>query len=170
MTGFDIPLFNLINRTFSNPFFDLLMPIFSRLGGGELYFILGILLLFTKKRETKMLGLLIIAGLTFSYYAVGFLKVAFARPRPFAALPNVILMGEMSKSPSFPSNHASTAFMTAVLLSSRFKKHALFYLLAALMAFSRMYIGVHYPSDVLGGAFIGLIIGWFLLQVDRQIK
>lgn len=167
---FDLPVFNLINHTLSCQVLNFVMPLVSRLGGGELYFLVGFLLLFSKKRETKMLGIFLIAGLTISYYIVGFLKVFTARPRPFIALTNVILLGPADKTPSFPSNHAVTAFMTAFLLASHFKKYILFYLLAAAVAFSRVYIGVHYPSDILAGAVVGIVIGWLLVKISSSLR
>ena len=166
---FDLPVFNFINHTLSNHFFNVVMPVISRLGGGELYLLIGILLLLSKKREFKMMGIVLLAGFTLSYYIVGALKIIIARPRPFAALANVILLSSVDKTPSFPSNHAVTAFMVATFLSGRFKKYILFYSFAALVAFSRIYIGVHYPSDVIAGAVIGIAIGLLLVKLDRYL-
>ena len=163
---FDLPVFNFINHTLSCRPLNLLMPVVSRLGGGELYFLLGILLLFSGKREIKILGITLLAGLTISYYVTAVLKILIARPRPFIAFTNVILLGPMEKSYSFPSNNAVTAFMAASLLISRFRMRALFYSLAVLAGLSRIYIGVHYPSDIIGGAIIGLIIGLFLVKIQ----
>ena len=163
---FDLPVFNFINHTLSCRPLNLFMPVVSRLGGGELYFLLGILLLFSGKREIKILGITLLAGLTISYYVTAVLKILIARPRPFIAFTNVILLGPMEKSYSFPSNHAVTAFMAASLLISRFRMRALFYSLAVLAGLSRIYIGVHYPSDIIGGAIIGLIIGLFLVKIQ----
>lgn len=170
MASFDVLVFNFINHGLSNQFCDFIMPLISRLGGGILYFLLGILFLFLKKKETKLLGVFLIAGLTISYYSVGFMKILFARPRPFITLPNAILLGAVEKGFSFPSNHAAISFMAAFLLASRFKMHIIFYFLASLVAFSRVYIGVHYPSDVIGGAIIGCLIGWILLHVWRKFE
>ena len=163
---FDTNGLNFINHTLSNQYLNIFMPLVSRLSGGELYFALGLLLLFSRKKELKTLGIALLAGLTISYYIVGVLKVLIARPRPFTVLANVILLGPMDKSYSFPSNHAVTAFMAASLFAGRFKKMgALFYSLAVLVAFSRVYIGVHYPSDVICGAVIGIIIGSLLKKL-----
>lgn len=166
---FDIPLFNLINHGLSNPFFNFLMPVLSRIGDGEVYFALAVLLLFSKKRQMKTLGILLLAGLTVSYYAVGVLKVSIARPRPFLVLPDVLLLAS-EKTFSFPSNHASAAFMAAVLLSSRFRKGVIFFTLAALIGISRIYIGVHWPTDVIGGALIGMIIGLVLVDIAKRLN
>jgi undecaprenyl-diphosphatase len=61
---------------------------------------------------------------------------------------------------SFPSGHATTAFAGAVALSYLWRRAApLFFLLAAAIAFSRVYVGVHYPGDVLAGAALGSLVG-----------
>lgn len=159
---FDGPIFNFINRVIGNPFFDFLMPILTVIGSGEFIFIISILLFFSKKKETKALGVLLIAGLTISFYATSTLKVIIARPRPFLVIPGAI-QHIVENSFSFPSNHAASSFMAALLLSNRFRHYIVFYLLASLVCISRIYLGVHYPTDVLGGAIIGTAIGYFLV-------
>ncbi|MDP3790901.1 MAG: phosphatase PAP2 family protein [Candidatus Omnitrophota bacterium] len=167
---FDIPVFNFINHNLSNHFLNYVMPIISRMGGGELYFALGVLLLFSRKRELKILGIALLAGITVSYYIVTVLKVFIARPRPFVALANVIFLGPTERGYSFPSNHTTMAFMTVSLLASHFKKYILFYSFAALVAFSRVYMGVHYPIDVLSSAILGCFIGWPLVRISRLLE
>lgn len=167
---FDLSVLNFINRTLSNQLLNFIMPVLSRIGGNELYFVIGLVLLFSRKREFKVLGMALLAGLTVSYYVVGLLKISIARPRPFMALANVILLGPVEKGYSFPSGHAATAFMTASLLANHFKRYFLFYLLAALIGFSRIYMGVHYPSDVLTGAAIGITIGYLLTGISRKFE
>lgn len=166
---FDIPVFNFINNTLSNRLFDLVMPVITYFGASELYVILGIGLLFSRKKEFKTLGVVLLAGITISYYIVAILKVFVARPRPFMSLTNVILLSRAERTYSFPSNHAVTIFMVAALFTGHFRKYALFYSFAALICFSRVYIGVHYPADVLIGAIIGSLIGWFLIKLDRSL-
>jgi len=168
MIFFDIPVFNFINHTLSNQAFNFIMPVISRLGQGELYFTLGILLLFSKKKELKTLGVILLAGLTISYYIVAILKISIARPRPFVTISNVILLGPAEKGYSFPSNHTVTAFMAALLLAGHFKKYILFYSFAALVGISRIYVGVHYPSDVICGAAIGIAVGYLLTRVSKE--
>lgn len=165
MNFFDIQVLNFINHTLSNQVFNFVMPFISRLGQGELYFALGILLIFSRKKELKILGISLLAGLTISYYLVYVLKILIARPRPFVVFSNIILLGPAEKGYSFPSNHAVAAFMVASLLAANFKKYILFYSLAALIGFSRIYMGVHYPTDILAGAAIGIIIGILLSRL-----
>ncbi len=99
------------------------------------------------------------------------LKVAFERPRPGAGIPQADpLMGAHGY--SMPSGHAATAFAGAVALSYLWRRAApLFCLLAAAIAYSRVYVGVHYPGDALVGAALGAAVGaaWvFALTSPRQ--
>jgi undecaprenyl-diphosphatase len=83
----------------------------------------------------------------------------WARPRPFTAHPaDAHLFVPASHDPSFPSDHATAAFAIAVAILLRHRKAGVVALvLAALVAVSRVVVGVHYPSDVLGGAAIGAL-------------
>jgi undecaprenyl-diphosphatase len=87
------------------------------------------------------------------------LKVAVERPRPSQTIPQADpLMG--ASGGSFPSGHAASAFAGAVALSYLWRRGTpLFLLLAAAIAFSRVYVGVHDPGDVLAGAALGTVVG-----------
>ena len=165
----DRTIFYFINHALSNPFFDFIMPVVSAIGDGPLLFAASFILLFSKKRELKILGLIIMSGLTINYYIVSGLKTLVARPRPFLVLPDVLLLAA-EKSMSFPSNHAATAFMAATALTAYFKKYAvILYLFALAIAVSRVYMGVHYPSDIAAGAVIGIAIGYILVRVGHRV-
>lgn len=86
-------------------------------------------------------------------------KAAVDRPRPPAALPGLdALMGAGGS--SFPSGHAATSFAGLAVLGAAFPRLLpLLVPLAAAVAFSRVYVGVHYPTDVLAGAGVGLAVG-----------
>jgi undecaprenyl-diphosphatase len=168
--SFDITVFNFINHTLSNHALNVIMPVVSRLGGGELYFLIGAAMLFSKKKEVRILGITLLAAMTVSYNITATIKILIARPRPFIGLGNVIVLGLADKGYSFPSGHSVTAFATAVILASHFRRHVLFYSLAAIMAFSRVYVGAHYPSDVITGSIIGILIGLVLVKVLSSLR
>ncbi len=107
----------------------------------------------------RMLAVLIIAALT-SFT----LKNVIVRERPFKLYPDIEKLSQAG-SYSFPSGHTLEAFAIAVALSIFFpKKRFIFPLIlwASLVAYSRMALGVHYPSDVLAGFLIGSLIGWIV--------
>jgi undecaprenyl-diphosphatase len=100
---------------------------------------------------------------------VGFL---WFRPRPFVDLTDVIkLIDKSALDPSFPSGHASIAFALAFGLLLHNRKWGAFMLaLAALVGFSRVWVGVHYPLDVIGGLLVGLVAAWFTAPVKKAIE
>lgn len=163
-------LFCLVNKACAHPALDLVMPLITVLGSGEFIFALSMILLFAvRKKEKKVAGLLLLAGLTLSYYFVYFFKNWIARPRPPFVFADVHIVGTVEKSSSFPSGHAAVAFMAAVILS-RYYRHALalFFGLAGLVALSRVYLGMHFVTDVVSGAALGSIIGYALARVTKQ--
>jgi undecaprenyl-diphosphatase len=102
---------------------------------------------------------------------VGILKEAIERPRPFRSIPDADPLTTFTVGYAFPSGHAATSFAGAVMLSVFFRR-ALPWLvvLAAGVAYSRVYVGVHYPGDVLAGAALGTVwaLGW--LAVFRTLR
>lgn len=91
------------------------------------------------------------------------------RPRPFAAMPHVLLLLHHSADPSFPSDHAviAGAFVGGLVLVSR-PIGVLAAALAVVLAFARVYAGVHYPADVIGGLLIGALVGVLLVALARD--
>lgn len=166
---FDIKLFYLINKGCVNPFFDCLMPWVTRLGSGEFIFCIAIILLLFKKSEKRTGGILLLASLTVSYYATGILKGLAKRPRPFMVFHDVHLLAQAGGY-SFPSGHTILAFMTAAVLSQFFGRpwRGVFFLLASLVGFSRVYLGVHYVSDVIAGAAVGTLIGYAAVTLAKN--
>lgn len=162
----DINIFYFINNTCANPIFDILMPIVSEIGSGEAIFILSFLPLLLAKKDKKRSAVLLWAGLSVTYYTVYFFKDAVARPRPFMQLPDVRLF-IAEKQFSFPSGHATQAFMAATVASGYFRVGVFYFISAALVAISRVYMGVHYFSDVLAGATIGILVGYGLVKFFR---
>lgn len=105
------------------------------------------------------------------------LKASFRKPRPFVRYPDIIYKKSEAGNYSFPSGHTSSAFSTATSVSLLCKKWYVVvpaYAYAASVGYSRMYLGVHYPSDVLAGALIGsgtAYLNWKISQrINRKAK
>lgn len=167
----EIRIFHYINRDIHNPVFDAIMPILSELGSGWFVFVLtmAILIIFRKDEKMRRLSVLLFAGLTLTYYTVSLLKYWFSRPRPFEAMSGVCVLAGADTA-SFPSGHSAVIFMAAALLSNSLGKRFVFYTIACLVAFSRIYLGVHYLSDVIAGSVIGALAGYWLIKVSEKKK
>jgi undecaprenyl-diphosphatase len=99
------------------------------------------------------------------------LKAATDRARPFETIPQADPLLRATVGQSMPSGHAATSFTGAVLLSYLLPRSAPYvFLFAAAIAFSRIYVGVHYPSDVVAGAALGAAVGLVGLAVLRLLR
>lgn len=99
------------------------------------------------------------------------LKYSINRTRPFVTYPDLVKL-DTGGSPSFPSGHTSDAFAAATSLSIAFPKWYVMvpsYLWAGSVAYSRMHLGVHYPSDVLAGALIGSGSAWLTWKLNKWV-
>lgn len=147
------------------------MPIVSALGNmGILWIILGmIIILFGKGKDKKKWGVLLLLCLAVTALVSNFfIKPAIQRVRPFDKLSLEILI-QKPHDFSFPSGHTSAAFSAATVFYMHNKKFGVFmYLFAFLMAFSRLYLLVHYPSDILIGGLIGTGISWYITKTAEK--
>lgn len=139
---------------------------------GLVWFALGFLLfLKEEKKDHWFFAPLIAAGGASWLMAEKILKPLIARPRPAADIGAVILGMDINGSYSFPSGHATIAWAMAVVLSRKEPKWRwIFYLLAILISFSRIYIGKHFPLDVIGGGLLGWGIGHISLFVASHLR
>jgi undecaprenyl-diphosphatase len=114
-----------------------------------------------------------LAALVLGFVSSEVLKSLVMQPRPFVSLPDVRLLISPPSSYSFPSVNATYAFaassgasLTARRLLGRLPIWVWGFLaLAVAVSYSRVYVGVHYPSDVLSGAIIGILIGWLVASI-----
>ena len=129
--------------------------------GGVFWILLGIILLFSKKTRpagvAALLALLVGALITNVC-----LKNFVARIRPYEVVEGLRLMIERQRDYSFPSGHTAASFasVTALYLAGEKKMWKVALVLAVLIALSRLYLYVHYPTDVLGGMLLGCLAGY----------
>ena len=169
----DLWLFQLFNGTCSNAFFDKLMPFITDLNHWIIAWTAMFVWLFWKggkKGRIAAIALILTVVVTDQLNS-GFLKELFGRIRPCHVLDDINLLINCGGGKSFPSSHAANMYAVAVILSFYFRQYRyVYFFLAAAIAFSRIYVGVHYPFDVMGGAVVGLITGNVILLVFNNIK
>ncbi|OGC78103.1 MAG: hypothetical protein A2145_02385 [candidate division Zixibacteria bacterium RBG_16_40_9] len=170
--AWDKSLFRWINSDWQNSVFDFLMPIITNFSHWRLPIIIILLALFIwggkKGRWAVVLGIVAVGLSDFSSSQM--LKPLFGRFRPCYVFPDVHLLIDCSKSYSFPSNHAVNFFSAAMLFTFFYKKTGiLLFLIAILVAISRVYVGVHYPFDTVGGAFWGILGAGLIIVLANKI-
>lgn len=120
-------------------------------------------------RPAVAASLAIALALAANAAATAALKAAVDRPRPPEADPEIVPLVPVPESASFPSGHASSAFAAAAALALFLPRRRWpLVVAAALVGLSRIWLGVHYPTDVLAGALLGLAIGYLVGRVTRR--
>lgn len=136
---------------------------------GGIWVVLSCVLLISKR--TRAIGVMSLIALANSFLINNLiLKNLVARTRPYEVIQGLTLLIERQTDLSFPSGHTAASFAVAVIiyreLPHRYGIAAL--ILAVSIGFSRLYLGVHYPSDVIGGALSGILIAVFVSKCFRM--
>jgi undecaprenyl-diphosphatase len=172
LLAFDEVLFELIHSEWRHPALDFLMPLISNKWNWALP-IVGFHL-YSLGRDRKkgvllMLSALLLVAVT--DVTATRLKGAFLRLRPQRPVSDMALIEARPASSSFPSNHAVNAFALATLYCAYHSSFCgVFLAAAALVAYSRIYLGAHYPLDVVAGATLGIALAYLFVRASRSLK
>ena len=150
---------------------DFIIPIYTSLGeDGIIWIALGLVLLIPKKyRKT---GIMVLAALLVMLVVNNIvLKNLIARPRPCWVYPEMVQLVHNPSSFSFPSGHTTSAFAVAFTVFSQHKKFGKVVIgMSAIMAFTRLYVFVHYPTDIYGGILVAMAITTFVCFMEKNFS
>lgn len=163
--------FLYVLQSLHNPILDKIMVAITTLGDdGIFWIIVGLGMLIFKK--TRKCGAMMLLTMAICYIVgnIG-LKNIIQRPRPCRIDPSVPLLIPFPSEYSFPSGHTLHGFAAATAIFLHFKKPGIAALvLASLIAFSRMYLFVHFPTDILGGIIIGVGMAVLIYRLEKKIR
>ena len=172
----DNEIFLSINKLSKSTYYlDYFMLIMTSLGNALVIVpVAGMILFFHNKESFKYNFLFLIVILLLGGIIVQLLKHILDRPRPPGRLSDIKILVGPFRALGFPSGHTQTIFTVALFLSKEIKKYfLLFILIAIIVGISRIYVGAHFLSDVIGGAIIGIAItetSCWLMKKKTQIK
>ncbi len=178
MTDVNHFLFRLINGVWTDPVLDLCTTFLSRINDyGLVWLVLLAILAVLGGRTGRWAALAGLAAFVVGVASSEVLKNLVMQPRPFLSLPDVRLLVSPPSSYSFPSVNVTYAFAatSGAALAARRLLGRLpvwgwsFLALAVAISYSRVYVGVHYPGDVLGGALLGILVGWLAASIFAKI-
>lgn len=168
---FDAAVMAFIQTHFHNIVTDTVFPIITMLGeAGIGWIVLSLILLCFKK--TRRTGVLVLAAMTVTLlFGELMMKNIVCRPRPCSVFTDFPMLIARPTSYSFPSGHTSSSFAAALILTLRHKKIGwLAYIPAALIAFSRIFLFVHYPTDVFAGMLLGTLAALLTYFIAKAIQ
>lgn len=166
----DLYFLNLINGFAGKwDFLDYFFMFCADYLGNVLLFVLVIFLAINYRKYWRMVLEAVIAAVFTRFVLTALIRWLWFRPRPFLALNFAPLISQSAKEASFPSGHASFYFALSTIVYYYNKKAGiLFFAASFLIAVSRVFVGVHWPSDVFVGAILGILMGIILNKIFRK--
>lgn len=171
ITNIDFSILYWIQDNLRNSFMDFFMPLFSNLqDGGLIWISIAVVMLFFKRTRYCGIAVLFAMGIDTLITEYG-IKNIVCRVRPCNLVDDVNMLVEKPTSYSFPSNHSASAFAGAVAVMLTIKKKAWTipaFVFSGIISFSRMYVFVHFPSDVFAGILLGsavAVLVCFLMKI-----
>lgn len=169
MVNIELSILDFIREYLTTPFLDGIMVFISTLGNAGAIWIATALIMIISKKYRKT-GIVLAIGLIMSLLIGNItLKPLIARPRPFEYRKGIELIINAPTDFSFPSGHTLASFICATILLIKERKMGCCALVVAvLMAFSRLYLYVHFPTDVLTSVVLGTAIGWISVRISEK--
>lgn len=168
----DTSILYFFNKSISNLVFDKFFVFITNVKNWYLVYIIFWFLMIIKgdkKTRTVAVAMLFLIAAS-DQFSSQLLKHLFSRVRPCHTFNDLNLLMGCKNSFSFPSSHAVNNFAAAFFLSSFFPMYKkTFYLIAILIAISRVYVGLHYPSDIIAGAVFGILLGYLFYILTTKI-
>nr|WP_144555827.1 phosphatase PAP2 family protein [Bacillus sp. X1(2014)] len=158
--GFECRLFQQVNRHFDKRLLNLFFRMVTHLGGARFTIATTLLLIMFSPRETRLIALASALSLSVSHIPVHFVKLLFPRKRPYLIIEKTKFPENPLQDHSFPSGH-TTAIFSVMIPYILFIPQLSFGLipLGLCVGLSRIYLGLHYPSDVIAGGVLGSLTG-----------
>lgn len=171
ITNIDFSILYWIQDNLRNSFMDFVMPLFSNLqDGGLIWISIAVVMLFFKRTRYCGIAVLFAMGIDTLITEYG-IKNIVCRVRPCNLVDDVNMLVKKPTSYSFPSNHSASAFAGAVAVMLTIKKKAWTipaFVFSGIIAFSRMYVFVHFPSDVFAGILLGSTISVLVCYLMKK--
>jgi len=131
-------------------------------------YILGAVALLLFRKNLKRVVWAILAVVLAKFGIAEPIRLFWSRPRPFVANDVNLLIGKTSES-SFPSGHASACFALSYIVYHYNKKAGIFFFVASfLVSIARVFVGVHWPLDILAGGAVGIFSGWLIIKISKK--
>lgn len=166
----DKSIFYFINKSFQTNSSDKFFSLVTRLGEIPIIIIICILLFILGRYKEKLVAVFILFTSYIAFFLAGTLKGIINRPRPIEIYSDISVIGT-AHSPAFPSTHATLIAVIATILCFKYKKLSFVLIpIAIIVGISRIYLGLHYPSDVVGGFIIGSFLSMLFLGIEVLIK
>ena len=167
----DTALFVFLNQTFTSDLMDVVMPFLTDFDHWRIPIILILLVVTARGGKDVRIGVLfaILAVVVADQISSAGIKQLVERERPFKVIEGTRqLVGAYGY--AFPSSHAANTFAAGTFIALRFPRVAWLLVIPFLVGYSRVYVGVHYPLDVLGGAVLGAAVGFGFVVIERASR
>ncbi|MBU9723466.1 MULTISPECIES: phosphatase PAP2 family protein [Bacillaceae] len=154
----DEHLFHFVNQNIKCRIFDAILPKITHLGGATFSLSSLLLIMLLANEIVRFWGIQALISLVSSHLLIHFIKKAYCRQRPYTKLAHVNLCSRPLKDYSFPSGHTTAVFSIIMVFCIHLPYLSILLMpLAFLIGLSRVYLGLHYPTDCIIGACIGTL-------------